>query len=83
MAPGVKGRIGQHGYANEFETIQNTIANIATSASPARLSAAIRVKSELIGFITAAGKNRIIRTYQAAHGAPDTFVGRIGLLPNA
>jgi hypothetical protein len=82
MAPGVKGRVGQHGNANEFETIQNATANIATPASPARLSAAINVKSEFIGFITAAGKNRIIGAYQAAHGAPDTFVDRIGLLPN-
>jgi hypothetical protein len=41
------------------------------------------VKAQLIGFIGMQGKDSIVGTHQAAHGAPDAGIGGIGLLANA
>jgi hypothetical protein len=82
MPSGIQGGIGQHGYADKFEPIQNTSVNIAAPAPSARLTTAIDVKSEFIRLISAEGSDGVVGTDHIAHRAAHTLIGRIGFLAN-
>jgi len=87
MAPGIEGRVRQHGDAGEFDPIEHSagfrVTHVAAPAPPPGLTAAIDMKPELIGFIGAIGNHAVIGTDQVAHGTSHAGIGRVGSLANA
>jgi hypothetical protein len=83
MASRIQRGVGKHRYPDKFYAVQNAPGHIAASTASAGLPAAIDLKSQFVGFVTAAGCDGVIGANHIAHGASDTVVSRVGFLPNA
>ena len=63
--------------------VQKAPAVVSSSAPAPGLSAPVDVEAELVGLIASHGDDGVVGADQVAHGAADTCIGRIGLLPDA